>query len=228
MPWPGALLARIPVTARLGIKAEPLPMHADPFRTVLCCSSACRFSFAAGSRLRLAPTIGPRSHRRDSLSASAPGFSTAGAQPHASPANHGAGPSASAHARASRQPTPWRWSTSSWRQESPATSRRTVPSLYDLRQAPVIGLLRPRPLRWYRVGARSPLYAPHLRQRRITHYLRTTLAIRCRPPGAPLRQLAEAAAEGTTAEHYRGGWGSRERWREIQMACSITVIALQR
>jgi len=102
----GALWLVIPLTGAVwGIKREPLPMLPDPLNRCAC-SSALPFQFAAGFHASAWPRpIGPRS---PSAPTRLPAFrfSTAGAQPHASPATTEPAPAPALHGRASRQPTP--------------------------------------------------------------------------------------------------------------------------
>jgi DNA-directed RNA polymerase specialized sigma subunit len=108
--------------------------------------------------------------------------------------------------------------------------RRTTHSFDDLRQLAVIGLLKAA-ARLDDTGGRS--FRPYARtyaNGEITHYLRDHgFAIKEPPSWRDLYASGQKMLRDGQPPHavpQRLGI-SAERWREIQNACSITVIALQ-
>lgn len=109
-------------------------------------------------------------------------------------------------------------------------ARRTTHSFDDLRQLAVIGLLKAA-ARFDGTGGRS--FRPYARtyaNGEITHYLRDHgFAIKVPPSWRDLYASGQKLLrEGLPPHGVPERLGvSTERWREIQEACSITVIALQ-
>ncbi len=109
-------------------------------------------------------------------------------------------------------------------------ARRTTHSFDDLRQLAVIGLLKAA-ARFDGTGERS--FRPYARtyaNGEITHYLRDHgFAIKVPPSWRDLYASGQKLLrEGLPPHGVPERLGiSTERWREIQEACSITVIALQ-
>ncbi|MCX5956164.1 MAG: RNA polymerase subunit sigma-70 [Cyanobacteria bacterium] len=109
-------------------------------------------------------------------------------------------------------------------------ARRTTHSFDDLRQLAVIGLLKAA-ARFDGSGGRS--FRPYARtyaNGEITHYLRDHgFAIKVPPSWRDLYASGQKLLrEGLPPHAVPERLGiTAERWREIQEACSITVIALQ-
>jgi DNA-directed RNA polymerase specialized sigma subunit len=109
-------------------------------------------------------------------------------------------------------------------------ARRTTHSFDDLRQLAVIGLLKAA-ARFDGTGGRS--FRPYARtyaNGEITHYLRDHgFAIKVPPSWRDTYASGQKLLrEGLPSHAVPQRLGiSAERWREIQSACSITVIALQ-
>ncbi|WP_259730977.1 MULTISPECIES: sigma factor [Synechococcales] len=109
-------------------------------------------------------------------------------------------------------------------------ARRTTHPFDDLRQLAVIGLLKAA-ARFDGTGGRS--FRPYARtyaNGEITHYLRDHgFAIKVPPSWRDLYASGQKLLrEGLSTDALPERLGiTVERWREIQEACSITVIALQ-
>ena len=109
-------------------------------------------------------------------------------------------------------------------------ARRTTHAFDDLRQLAVIGLLKAA-ARFDGTGGRS--FRPYARtyaNGEITHYLRDHgFAIKVPPSWRDLYASGQKLLrEGLPPQALAERLGiTAERWREIQDACSITVIALQ-
>jgi DNA-directed RNA polymerase specialized sigma subunit len=109
-------------------------------------------------------------------------------------------------------------------------ARRTTHSFDDLRQPAVIGLLKAA-TRFD--GSRRRSFRPFVRtyaNGEITHYLRDhSFAIKVPPSWRDLYAFCQKLLREGLPPHavpHRLGI-TVERWREIQGACSVTVIALQ-
>jgi DNA-directed RNA polymerase specialized sigma subunit len=109
-------------------------------------------------------------------------------------------------------------------------ARRTTHSFDDLRQLAVIGLLKAAARFDGRGGRSFRPYARTYANGEITHYLRDHgFAIKVPPSWRDLYASGQKLLrEGLPPHAIPERLGiTAERWREIQEACSITVIALQ-